>query len=385
MMHGMPFVILNMGGEMLYILEQRLQAQKIVEDKSVRVLQDVIGTMFSGKFMDELFKPQKMYSDPSIRQIFDKLAHSSIMRLNPSSMSKLYDLMTMGTKYQVLASAEAHDVAQLTLNHLDALKALIKDASVIALVENAKNKLIETLNKLSIGDMSVLRWTLCRLFQDRRVKVSLFLQEGLQLADGTIVINHEGTQPNGAEKVGRVTYYDMEADDDTKVLKETCFKLNNTTGSNPPKTPAFSMSSPNTNRHCELGKNLYSADRRKNAKGGVAKRGDDSMPLQKGYEAKEEAKEQAKAELNCLADLLGGTDKTTLEKDNFNVVSLFPDTQLIAGGSGDKAAEVITFDAEDEKGYKTTVADLASEFDNLNAGDDDDDDEDDLLSLMDAA
>jgi len=233
--------------------------------------------------------------------------------------------------------------------------------------------------------MCVLRWTLCRLYQDRRVKVSLFLQEGLQLADGTIVINHQGTLPNGAEQVGKVTYYDMDSDEE-KVSKETCFKLNNTMGTTPAKSPAFSMKSPNTNRTCELGLNLYSADRRKNAEGKVATRSDNAMPLQKGYEAKEEAKAQAKAELNHLADMLGGMDKKSMAKDNFNVVSLFPEAQLVGGGSGGKTAEVITFDADDVKKYKNVVNDLASEFDNLSAGgDDDDDSEDDLLALMDAA
>jgi hypothetical protein len=127
---AMPILIVNMGGEMLYILEQRLQAQAIVEEKSLRgengrrqsqlarslgvhaltnsgrslpvpacvalhvvhrssVLQDVISTMFSEKFISELFKPQKMYSSTSTRQIFDRLAHSSIMRLNTSSMDKV--------------------------------------------------------------------------------------------------------------------------------------------------------------------------------------------------------------------------------------------------------------------------------------------------------
>ena len=33
---AMPILIVNMGGEMLYILEQRLQAQAIVEEKSLR-------------------------------------------------------------------------------------------------------------------------------------------------------------------------------------------------------------------------------------------------------------------------------------------------------------------------------------------------------------
>lgn len=74
---------------MLYILEQRLQAQNISSEKSRKVLQDVISTMFSTKFVEELFKPQDMYTALSVRQIFDRLAHSSIMRLNESSMDKV--------------------------------------------------------------------------------------------------------------------------------------------------------------------------------------------------------------------------------------------------------------------------------------------------------
>ena len=37
-----------------------------------------------------------------IKAMFDKLAHASIMRLNAASMDKLYDLMTMAVKHQVV-------------------------------------------------------------------------------------------------------------------------------------------------------------------------------------------------------------------------------------------------------------------------------------------
>jgi hypothetical protein len=41
-----------------------------------------------------------------MKAMFEKLAHASIMRLNPASMDKLYDLMTMAVKHQVpLASS----------------------------------------------------------------------------------------------------------------------------------------------------------------------------------------------------------------------------------------------------------------------------------------
>lgn len=53
------------------------------------MLEDIIKTMHNENFMAELFKPHHMYSNMSTRQIFDRLAHSSIMRLNTNSMDKV--------------------------------------------------------------------------------------------------------------------------------------------------------------------------------------------------------------------------------------------------------------------------------------------------------
>ena len=43
-LHTMPMLVINMGGEMVYILEQRLTAQNVAKDKASRVLQDVVST-----------------------------------------------------------------------------------------------------------------------------------------------------------------------------------------------------------------------------------------------------------------------------------------------------------------------------------------------------
>jgi len=55
--------------------------------------------MLAPKFVEELFRPQPMYTLQNTREIFERLAHSSIMKLNATSMQKLFDLMLMGFKY----------------------------------------------------------------------------------------------------------------------------------------------------------------------------------------------------------------------------------------------------------------------------------------------
>lgn len=80
----MPLLVVNLGAEMVYILHQRLKAQCIAEDKAHMVLNDVVRTWFDNSFIEELFKPQELYSLTATREIFGRLAHSSIMRLNQS-------------------------------------------------------------------------------------------------------------------------------------------------------------------------------------------------------------------------------------------------------------------------------------------------------------
>lgn len=45
--------------------------------------------MFDPKCVKELFRPQKVLSMNSLKVIFSKLAHSSIMKLNEAAMDKV--------------------------------------------------------------------------------------------------------------------------------------------------------------------------------------------------------------------------------------------------------------------------------------------------------
>jgi len=136
----LPYAFLNLGGEMIYILNQRLHAQEIGQERSQRVLQDVVKTMLAKKFVEQLFEPQEMFSMASMRQMYEKLAHSSIMKLNSTSMGKLFDLMLMGIKYQVLSTTSPEEIYFLTLKHLDTMAEIVKGTPAEVLINDTASK-----------------------------------------------------------------------------------------------------------------------------------------------------------------------------------------------------------------------------------------------------
>eukprot|EP01029_Cantina_marsupialis_P028720 TRINITY_DN777922_c0_g1_i1.p1 TRINITY_DN777922_c0_g1~~TRINITY_DN777922_c0_g1_i1.p1 ORF type:complete len:399 (+),score=120.06 TRINITY_DN777922_c0_g1_i1:96-1199(+) len=366
---------------MVYILEQRLKAQKIQDTKSRKVLSDVVRSMYSPKFIHELFKPQDTYSNASTRQIFDRLAHSSIMRLNPSSMDKLYDLMTMGFKFQLLRSTCASDIIRITMNHLEALKAIVEDEAVCLLIDTAIDLTHKTYGSLSEAQFNSLKQALHRFFQDRRIKVSLYLQDGLQNMDATVVLPCGGFVPKGVNVPGKMKVYGS----GDELLSETPFTY-----------PLYDCVEHSTETPFLLGNNVYGKGRKSKTRkpcpgpnsirkrissGSSSSKGSSSTPSSSKTRPVPELKavNVGQTEMNLLADLLGSA-VTSIESKSDGApmppLALFKESK--AASSVD---EPIVFDEADQA-YMSMLDEFKLEEDVSESKAVPD--EDDLLSLMDS-
>lgn len=210
---AVPFLIVNYGSEMLFILEQRLAAQNVKPEKSGKVLQDICCAVFAQSYIEELVRPQLLYSPAATREVFDKLAHSSSMRLSENSMDKLYDLMTMACKYQLFACRVPRDVARATALHLEAVRKCVKmNEKTTAAIDASAAALRDLTAGLTEGQMADVRHTLLNFFIGKRVKISLLMQEKLQNKDGSFVRARCPVPPADQTcpvlPVGTVQYFD---------------------------------------------------------------------------------------------------------------------------------------------------------------------------------
>ncbi|KAM4725017.1 protein OSCP1a isoform 2-T2 [Anableps anableps] len=216
----LPLVFINLGGEMLNILDYRLRAHNTSEDQSEsgiwsdgdrkRVLNDIVGTMFSKPFIDELLKPQQLYSHRTMKTVLTRLAHTSIMRLNQTSMDRLYELMIMAFKYQVLLCPRPRDLLLISYNHIDTIREFIRDTPVVLnQVDEAHRKIIEVYSRLSEGEFQLLRQTLLVFLQDLHTRVSVFLKSQIQNPSGRFVLTTSGPVPFGVDVPGLIRTFDL--------------------------------------------------------------------------------------------------------------------------------------------------------------------------------
>ena len=73
-------------------------------EKSIRVIKDIGNILFNKKLQNDLYLHKKPFKHQEVKSIIESFAHSSIMRLNSTSLNKLFELMLMTLKLQVLSS-----------------------------------------------------------------------------------------------------------------------------------------------------------------------------------------------------------------------------------------------------------------------------------------
>ncbi|KDR19623.1 Protein OSCP1 [Zootermopsis nevadensis] len=164
--------------------------------------------MLNEKFLIQLFKPQTVYNKTALRKLFEDLAHASIMRLDEASMDKLYDLMIMAFKYQVLMARQPLELILITLNHVDAIRNFVSAPALQTQIDKTYTMLMQMYAHLSIGEMQNVKYSLLNFLQGHRVRVSVFLRHKVQNTDGTFVIPTSGPVPAGCEIPGCIRSFD---------------------------------------------------------------------------------------------------------------------------------------------------------------------------------
>ncbi|XP_036602791.1 protein OSCP1 [Trichosurus vulpecula] len=337
----LPLLFLNLGGEMLYILNQRLREQNVRADKVHRVMNDIISTMFNKKFLEELFKPQELYSKNALKTVYNRLAHTSIMGLSPGSMDKLYDLMTMAFKYQVLLCPRPKDVLLVTFNHLDTIKDFIRDSpTIVNQVDETFRQIIEVYGCLSAGEFHLIRQTLLIFFQDMHIPVSIFLKDKVQNSNGRFVLPISGPVPWGIEVPGLIRMFNNKGEE----VKRVEFKH----GGHYVRAQSEGSFDLYGDRVLTLGTNMYSISRPVEthvsgaSKNSALKTKDSTAP-----------NPLAKEELNFLARLLGGMEinKTSGPEPGFRL-------------------NLFTTDEEEEHAALTRPEDLSCQVINIQAAQD---------------
>lgn len=166
------------------------------------VLDEIISVLFSKPLVTELIKPQAPYGHQEIRAIIEDVAQSSAMRLDPVSMTKLWELITMIFKWQITLS---HDLMEITCRHLRGTQEYTSCSNTKLQIQRVQNIVDNFKKVLTQNEQAALREEILEWLKTFNVRVSLLLRLGLQNNDGTFVVNSSEMLKNLGENIYAIT------------------------------------------------------------------------------------------------------------------------------------------------------------------------------------
>lgn len=187
----------NLGGEMIYILHQRLIAQKISPSKSTQVLSDIVNSFVQSRKLEMSsfygFTSYDHLNLGKMKCVFESILSSSpTMKLTQSSFDKLYDLMVGVFKYQLVSCPFPSSLYHVTLNHLNSIGQMSQnfDSKITKKVHSLHDSFVSSFSQLTRFEWSVLRSILLtNVFATVRTRISVLLKEGVQdMETGSYVI-----------------------------------------------------------------------------------------------------------------------------------------------------------------------------------------------------
>ncbi|XP_058831762.1 protein OSCP1 isoform X2 [Topomyia yanbarensis] len=154
------FIVLNLGCEMLYVIDQRLKAQTIPLDKSAQVLREITEVLLDPKFLHYISTAyqRNMLTVQQTRILLTDIACCSLMRLDA--------------------------LMDLTFRHLDGIGRLIPEMRKQIMIDNVKKSLIEMWEPLCEDDQIIIHRRVYKWLKPYATKISILIRMGLQKQDG---------------------------------------------------------------------------------------------------------------------------------------------------------------------------------------------------------
>lgn len=158
----------------------------------IAVIHDVTTVLLDPKFLESLINGSmhnnaQLLTAEHCKFMLNDIATCSLMRLDETSMEKLWNLMTMVYKWQLFVSRHQHNLLDITFRHLDAINRLYPDARRHMLIDYAKNMLLDFWNSCGEEQQLSIYRTNKAWLQCFNTKISLLIRLGFQAMDGSFI------------------------------------------------------------------------------------------------------------------------------------------------------------------------------------------------------
>lgn len=197
---------LNLGSEMLYILNNRIKSLDIEESKRITILSQIATNLYQDEDTERVLKETRtLFNLEGLNSLLYKICHKSVITLDPSSFSKMVEMILMALKKDVELMKNDFGIVQITLNHLTSIDSILKNTSVTA---STKASVTAIFNTMRNYDYFLLKKDILNFLLFKHSKISIYLRDNIQATDGHFYIRPPKVAGFYTERTGSIKLSD---------------------------------------------------------------------------------------------------------------------------------------------------------------------------------
>lgn len=180
-------IYLNLGSEMLYILNNRIKSlDNVDESKRNSIMVQIATNLYQNNEFDSMISEStSILSLEGFHNMFHKVCHKSVITLDPSSFSKMIEMVLMALKKDLLLMKNDYGIYSVTMNHFEGVEKIIKKKNV---TENMKEVVSKKFSEMSPYEFTLTKRAILNLLVNKHSKISIYLKDDIQDNDGHFII-----------------------------------------------------------------------------------------------------------------------------------------------------------------------------------------------------
>jgi len=183
--HTLPILIINLIGELSYILQNRFKAYGIPFEKTYSFMEELYTEIFDPNNIIRYKFPQSLPKHlKPIRDSFNLLLKTLSFKILGGGYDKLFNMMIMSLKYHLINCKESKDVLKITLIHLESMIKYVQNPYTGIKIKQLKQRIIMEYSNLPNMYYVIIRQDLLKLLSGKKKKVRILMNLNRQDKNG---------------------------------------------------------------------------------------------------------------------------------------------------------------------------------------------------------
>lgn len=179
-------IYINMGSEMIFILNNRIKALDIDEGKRLSILAQIAQKLYNSEETDKLIRDcTSTLTLDGLYNLLHKVCHKSVITLDSASFTKMNEMVVMALKKDTLLMKNDFGLYHVTMNHLAGVDSLLKRKDI---TQAARRQVVRLTSGMRPYDYHLAKKDIVNLLVFKHSKISVYLKDCVQGDDGHFVV-----------------------------------------------------------------------------------------------------------------------------------------------------------------------------------------------------